>query len=66
MEAVLNDESEINRRIHEYPTSAIMEGGADRSQLCPITVLGTVDTGIFQLGKLDQPADLREDRYGAD
>ncbi len=28
MEAVLNDESEINRRIHEYPTSAIMDGGA--------------------------------------
>ena len=28
MEAVLNDESEIIRRSHEYPTSAIMDGGA--------------------------------------
>ena len=27
MEAVLNDESEINKRIQEYPTSAIMDGG---------------------------------------
>lgn len=28
MRAVLNDESEINKRIYEYPTSAIMDGGA--------------------------------------
>ncbi len=27
MEAVLNDESEIKKRIHKYPTSAMMDGG---------------------------------------
>lgn len=28
MRAALNDESEINKRIYEYPTSAIMDGRA--------------------------------------
>ena len=27
MQAVLDDEREVNRRVYEYPTSAIMNGG---------------------------------------